>query len=410
MTHSNVVAAPSAADIAALAYSHSSAGRRSEAMALLRDALARTPGDAELLFALGSILFDWGRYREARPAFLRARQAGMRRSALYLNLAWTCHLVGRGDEAEAHARAAIEGDAGAIAGHLGLGAVLQRQRRYPQAIASFERALALDPASLECIESIAACWLEQKEYTSAETWARRALQANEARPRAWNTLGIALANQQRIAEALAALRRAYLIEKALGSPADSIVDYGFAMILAGHYRDAVALYRAELPHAPIPAAHAHYAFSLLALGEFAEGWRQYEFRWLQEPHLSHRADASRPPWSGQDLAGKVLLIRAEQGFGDIFQFARYAARFKAMGATVVLQARAGIAGLARGFAGVDDVFVPPTAAPTFDYYVHLLSIPDALGAVADTMPAPCRTCGCRRAGSGTGRTRSSRRG
>jgi len=372
-------AAGSAGGVDERAYALASAGRRGEALALVRAALVHAPADGALRLALGNLLFDWGRYREARVAFLDAHAVGERRVALLLNLAWTCHLLGRTEEAETHARAAIAADPSTIPGHLGLGAVLQRQRRFDDAIASFARVLDLDSANVEAVESIAGCHIERKDYAAAETWARRALALADARPRAWNTLGIALSNQQRGPEALDALRRAYLVEKARGGAVDSIVDYGFAMILAGQYREAVALYRAELPCTPKPGAHAHYAFALLALGEYAEGWRQYEFRWLQEPHLANRPDASRPPWCGQDLAHRTLLIRAEQGFGDIFQFARFAATFKAKGARVILQARREIAALAVGFAGVDEVFVPPAATPPHDYYVHLMSIPDALG-------------------------------
>src|SRR5205807_1597171 len=75
---------------------------------------------------------------------------------------------------------------------------------------------------------------------------------------------------------------------------------------------------------------------LLASGRLAEGWNHYEFRWLGEPFLSLRPSYGRPTWSGQDLSGKTILLRAEQGFGDTIQFLRYAPRLKMMGATVVL--------------------------------------------------------------------------
>ena len=54
----------------------------------------------------------------------------------------------------------------------------------------------------------------------------------------------------------------------------------------------------------------------------------------------------------------------------------------------MLQVRGEITELARGFAGVDHVFAPPTPIPPFDYYLHLMGIPHALGIELDTIPTP----------------------
>ncbi len=138
-----------------------------------------------------------------------------------------------------------------------------------------------------------------------------------------------------------------------------MVDLGFALILTGDDDAAAGLYRRYLPDVPDPRAHGHYALALLVLGQFREGWAQYEFRWMQEPHLSHRPNFVQPVWAGQDLASKTILLRSEQGAGDIIQFARFTVPLKALGATVVLQVRPELTELARGFAGADQVFAPP---------------------------------------------------
>jgi tetratricopeptide (TPR) repeat protein len=380
---------PAAADAAiGQANALAQSGRYAAALALIARAIETRPNDPELQFARATTLFDWGRVREARAWFLRAAAAGMQRTALHLNLAWSSHLLGLPEKAERHIRQAIASDPASVSGHFGLGAVLQRLGRFPEAIQSFERALELSPGYVECLASIATCKLEQRDYAGSETWARRAIAAAPERPQAWNTLGVALANQERYAEALEALQRAGAAELASGSPIESIVDHGFAMILTGQNEAAAQLYRKELPRVPNPSAHGHYAFALLSLGQFREGWQQYEFRWLQDSHLAHRPQFAQPVWAGQSLVGKTLLLRAEQGFGDIIQFARFAPAFKAMGATVVLQVRSEVTELARGFAGVDHVFAPPTPAPPFDYYLHLMGIPHALGIELDTIPAP----------------------
>ena len=386
------VAAPASAEqefrnAIAQAHSLSSAGRYAEALALVVGELAQHPDDGELLFARASVLFDWGRIRESREGFLRVETTGLSRTALYLNLAWCCHLLHLSEEAERHARKAIDLDPSAVAGHFGLGTILQRLKQYPAAMASYERVLELSPDYADAAAGVAHCRLEQHEYVDAEDWMGRAIALAPERPQFWTNLGVAVANQERYAEAIEAFRRAAELESASGTPVESALDWGFALIRMGQDQAAAELYRQHLPELPDPRAHGHYALALLALGQFREGWEQYEFRWLQDPHLSNRPDFSQPVWAGQSLSGKTILLRVEQGAGDIIQFARFAVAFKALGATVVLQVRPEITRLAQGFEGVDRVFAPPTPPPPFDYYIHLMSIPRALGTEVGTIPA-----------------------
>ena len=70
-------------------------------------------------------------------------------------------------------------------------------------------------------------------------------------------------------------------------------------------------------------AKAHYNRSLvwLSQGRLAEGWSEYEWR-LQCPDVNPRRFAE-PQWNGEPLSDRRLLVHAEQGLGDTFQFVRY---------------------------------------------------------------------------------------
>ena len=61
---------------------------------------------------------------------------------------------------------------------------------------------------------------------------------------------------------------------------------------------------------------------------------------------------------GQDLRGKTILLRAEQGLGDTLQFIRYAPHVKAQGATVLLSAQNALRELLHDFPGVDRTLGP----------------------------------------------------
>src|SRR5207249_3657292 len=72
---------------------------------------------------------------------------------------------------------------------------------------------------------------------------------------------------------------------------------------------------------------------------------------------------------------------------DTFQFARYAARVKAKGGTVVLQCQKPLAPLLAELPGVDRLVAQGEPVPPFDVHAPLLSLPAILGTTLDTVPA-----------------------
>ena len=56
---------------------------------------------------------------------------------------------------------------------------------------------------------------------------------------------------------------------------------------------------------------------------------------------------TQPLWDGSDLAGKTILLWAEQGLGDTIQFIRYAPLVKRRGGTVILECQPALLPLLR---------------------------------------------------------------
>jgi len=392
MTNGNAVTFESAeqkslAPVVAETHSLCAAGRYGDALALIAKALACNPGDSELLFARATVLFDWGRIWEAREGFLEAETNGLSRIALYLNLGWSCNMLGLPEDAERYIRTAIAIDPESVDAHCGLGSILQSLERFEDAIASYLTALELAPRNAQFLTSLGACKAAQKDYVGAEEYARRALTLEPDRPQALANFGIALAMQERYKEGLEVLSRAADAEAALRASGENFVNYGYALMLTGQMRAAAEFHRRNLPALPDPSVHRQYSFALLTLGHLREGWDQHEFRWYEEPNLSKRPNFAQPPWVGQNLADKTILLRSEQGAGDIMQFARYAALLKKMGATVILQVPDDLRDLADGFAGVDRAVAQSMPVPAFDFHISVMSVPAVLATELSTIPA-----------------------
>ena len=122
----------------------------------------------------------------------------------------------------------------------------------------------------------------------------------------------------------------------LSMPYTANHNLGVVYLHMGRTKEAEAALRAALEAQPDGAEPAFVlAAMLLAEGRFEEAWPLYERR-RAVPGITPAppADAG-PEWTGQDLAGKRLLVVGEQGLGDAIMLARFLPVLKAMGAEVV---------------------------------------------------------------------------
>jgi Flp pilus assembly protein TadD len=176
-------------------------------------------------------------------------------------------------------------------------------------------------------------------------------------------------------------------------PTDTLVPYNRALLLQeqGRWEEALGSYDQAIAIDPGHAdAHFNRAMAQLFRGDFANGWRGFEWRWKNAARLGIGAPSSfsEPLWLGeQPLAGKRLLLQSEQGLGDTLQFCRYATLCAVQGATVILEVQPALVELLRTLQGVSQVIAKGTPLPAFDYHCPLLSLPLAFGTTLDTIPA-----------------------
>lgn len=131
------------------------------------------------------------------------------------------------------------------------------------------------------------------------------------------------------------------------------------------------------------------AETLLLLGDFDRGWREYRHRYGMPHTRPIERKVQRPRWNGEPLTGKTLLIHDEQGYGDIFQFMRLIPRVKAMtGARILFDIHPDLESFARRLDGVDEVIPRGQAVPAFDAFCELMSLPMAMKLQIEDLPGP----------------------
>jgi hypothetical protein len=196
-------------------------------------------------------------------------------------------------------------------------------------------------------------------------------------------LGILLASANRAEEAIEQFRAAVRLEPGRAARHHYL---GSALAEVGRPAEAVGCFEEATRLNPEHAeAHKGLSMALLCLGDFARGWREYEWRWKCKDFTP--AGFHQPLWDGNAAAGKTIFLHAEQGAGDIFQFVRYAALLKQRGATVRLQCPRQLIPLLRRCAGIDGCHAASDPLPDFDVHVPLMSLPRILGTTLETIPA-----------------------
>jgi tetratricopeptide (TPR) repeat protein len=185
-----------------------------------------------------------------------------------------------------HVEAALDLEPSAQ-GYLLHGQVLEAQGHDVEALASYELALSLEAPLAAAQIQAANLALKLNQPALAEKHFRAALQQAPRDQQLWNSLGLALYEQGQNAAAIACYEQAITFAK---------------------------------PQA-FPVAEANMSFALLQQGNFAAGWQAYEARWSCAASTPRRSQLPMPEWDGSSLAGKSLLIHAEQGLGDEIMFA-----------------------------------------------------------------------------------------
>jgi tetratricopeptide (TPR) repeat protein len=168
--------------------------------------------------------------------------------------------------------------------------------------------------------------------------------------------------------------------------ADTLGNLGAALYRLGRPDEAIACYRAALRLAPdLAELHDNLGRALLLSGQLAEGWEAQEWRWRTRESAREAQRFAGPAWNGEALGDRVLLLHAEQGFGDAIQFCRYVPRVGAT-ARIVLEAPRPLVRLFAGLPGVERIVAQGEPLPSFEAHCPLLSLPRACRTTLETIP------------------------
>ncbi|MDD4914022.1 MAG: tetratricopeptide repeat protein [Methylococcales bacterium] len=358
--------------------------RLDDALASLDKAIALNPDLAVANYNRGNVLAALNRLEEALVSYDRAIVLNPGYAEAYSNRANVLKDLSRLDEALAGYDTAIALHPGYAAAYYNRGNVLFQLKRPDEALVSYDKAIALDVIHAEAHYNRGNALFELKRLEEALAGFDRAIVINPGCAEYHSNRGLALKHLNRPEEALASYDRAVAINQDF---AEAYSNRGGTLKDLNRLDEALANYDRALALQPdFAVAYWNKALLKLLTGDYAEGWRLYEWRWRRAESPARKF--AQPLWLGeQPLAGKSLLIHPEQGLGDYLQFIRYAALAGQLGAKVILEAPAPLMGIVSSLEGDFTLVEAGQALPDFDYHCPLMSLPLAFNSVLETIPA-----------------------
>ena len=250
---------------------------------------------------------------------------------------------------------------------------------------AYRAALALDPDHGVALHYLGVIRYQRDDLEGALPLLDRAVARVPQEPEFHNNRGIALTAVQRHDEAIAAFQQALALRPEHAAAWNNL---GLALHANGEPQAARAAYERAIGLLPqFVQAHWNLGLTLLLLGEYATGWREYEWR-LRAPELQpYLRDYPGARWSGEPIRGRTLLLTAEQGLGDSLQNLRFAQPLAEAGARVIVAVQPALANLAATAPGVTQVVAVGAALPPYDAHASLMSAPGLLQIAPESIPA-----------------------
>jgi len=357
-------------------------GRPDEALAAYDRAIRNRPDHPLAHYNRGLVLAHLGRPDEALASFDRAAEMWPDLAEVHNNRGNVLAKLDRFDEALAGYDRALKLDPDNAELYSNRATVLERLGHPEEALAGFDLAIGLDPGDAEIHNNRSTTLTSLRRFDEALAGCDRAIALRPDYAAAHSSRGIVLNRLNRLEEAQASHDRAVALDP---GNVEFHSNRGNNLTALRRLDDALGAYRRAIELDP-DYGPAHWNLSLLRLltDDFERGWEGYEWRRKQD----REASFARPPWTGKEpLAGRRILLRSEQGFGDTIQFCRYAKDVAALGAQVILEAPEPLRALLDSLEGISEIADKGKGPPEHDCQCPLLSLPRAFGTRLDTIPA-----------------------
>ena len=354
----------------------------------LHRALVLNPNLSGVHYNLAVLLQNQGNFEEAEKHYRKLLEKDSNSAEIYNNLGAVLKELGKCEEAEQSYRRVLEIDPNYVDALYNLANLLKSEKRLKEAEHAYFDILKINPNHLDTHNNLGILFKEQGEFEKAKQSYLNALNINPDFAEAHNNLGIVFKEQGQLEKAEESYLQALKIKSNFAEAHNNL---GLVFQEQSHFEHAKQSYLKAVQINPdFAEAHYHYALSLLTLGQLKEGFEQYQ--WFYHPKNTNRHKPQQPnltakQWQGESLQGKTILIHAEQGFGDMIQFVRYAQNLYESGASVSVLVAKPLIDLFKTIPWIDRILEKGVENPIgYDFWVFALALPFLFQTVLENVP------------------------
>lgn len=225
----------------------------------------------------------------------------------------------KANDALALCEAAEEADPGNAEARYWRGRALGLQAKWDEASEAFRDAAAIAPTNTVYVRWLALALRAAERLDESRRVLREAL---ERRPDDFDLTAELASTIFEGGEVSRARQMLQALLERSPAHAGAIAALSCVLNVEGLVDEAIAYGRravAMQPEDPVP--HLNLAIALLKNGNYAEGWEHYAWRTRMPEEAATYLRFPYPEWDGGNVAGKSVLVYAEQGLGDEIMFA-----------------------------------------------------------------------------------------
>jgi len=207
-------------------------------------------------------------------------------------------------------------------GYFYLGNLFLKEKNLEEAKKYFEKSVELKPNFFKAQVQLGKTYTLLKYSSKSIESYKKAL---ELRPNSINTL-LSLAktltkNPYEHEEALNIYKKVLQIDP---NSSQALNGIGICYVSKKDFDKAISFFRKAIELKPgLISAHYNLGLSLLKIGEFEEGFQEYDWRKYRKKRYVNQEIFKSLEWKGETLNSKTILVHDEQGYGDTVQFSRY---------------------------------------------------------------------------------------
>lgn len=214
--------------------------------------------------------------------------------------------------------------------------------------------------------------MRRGRWGDAENLARQLLAVHKKDAGLYKLLGDANFLQNKYLESEMFYARSVLLD----ATPEAIHDLGVAIVSQGRVEESIEHFKQACEVRPESEEFKHHlAIMMVLAGHLEEGWEMMKHRMGYQGITSTFPNPEKY-WEGQDLTGKTIVVRSEQGWGDTIMFARYLPKLLTMAKKVYFWCQRPMVPFVKFY--FPEVIAWPTDVPPpldFDYHVNLMCFP-----------------------------------